>query len=211
MQKMMNVETTSLDGLAFDGQEFWISDCKERSLKRISLAEQKVLREIKFQPGGVPRALAFTNDALLVLNFDLQASEATDLIQINVMNGKILRTLPCPPELDSGIVWDGSSFVGGTRTLPGLLKFSPATGEVLGELSLGAPITAMAFDHGKLAVVLEGECKSTIALLNPETGEVLAEEQVSFAVGGMAWAEDMLVVTNPGDKEIYITRLKAEA
>ena len=37
MQKMMNVDTTSLDGMTFDGGDLWVSDIEERMLKKVSM------------------------------------------------------------------------------------------------------------------------------------------------------------------------------
>ena len=70
MQKMMTVDTTSLDGMTFDGGDLWVSDIEERMLKKVSIAHQSVLKQIKFLPGGIPRCMTFVNDSLVVVNFN---------------------------------------------------------------------------------------------------------------------------------------------
>lgn len=214
MQKMMAVETRSLDGISFDGADFWVSDVIERVLKKVSIHEQAVLREIKFMPGGVPRAVTYTNDSLLVLNYDPKAEVASDLIQINVMNGKTLRALHCPDEIDSGIAFDNTNFWGASFRHKLLMSFHPATGDVNQTIAMEYPVSALCFDGQHLVVVedlsSENGALSRISILHPKRREFLKSIELKAQISGITYAEDMLFYVNPQQKEIQVTRIRLD-
>jgi hypothetical protein len=215
MQKMMDVPTKSLDGISFDGADFWISDVAERSLKKVSIHEQKVVREIKFMPGGIPRAVTYTNDSLLVLNYDPKAQTASDLIQINVMNGKTLRALHCPDEIDSGIAFDNTHFWGSSNKHKCLLCFHPATGDVIKTVPMEYPVQALCFDGQHLIVVMDKHTEpdmplSSIAVFHPAKHLILKEMEIRAEITGITYAEDMLFYVNHPKLEIQVTRIKLD-
>ncbi|MBW7875595.1 MAG: hypothetical protein H3C47_06390 [Candidatus Cloacimonetes bacterium] len=215
MQKMMDVPTRSLDGISFDGADFWISDVVERTLKKVSIHEQKVLREIKFMPGGVPRAVTYTNDSLLVLNYDPKAMTASDLIQINVMNGKTLRALHCPDEIDSGIAFDNTYFWGSSYQNRCLLCFHPATGDIVKTVPMEYPVQALCFDGQHLIVVMDKRTDpqtplSQIAVFHPAKLQILKEMEIKAEITGITYAEDMLFYVNHQLSEIQVTRIKLD-
>lgn len=211
MQKIMQVETSSLDALTFDGNDLWISDVTEKTIKKVSIAEQQVLKEIKFLPGGIPRAMTFANDSLVVANFDPSLKVSSELIQMNVMNGKTLRTLTCPEEIDSGIVFDNTYFWGSSFETKKLYKFHPFTGEIEQEIPMDAPVCGLAWNGEHLIVGLD-KCEkqkfTSIVVLDIDSEKILGEVEVDARIGGLAFAENMIFYTNSEKKEIQVTRIK---
>jgi|GEM_PF-1136227 len=211
MQKMMTVETSSLDSMTFDGKDLWVSDIEEKKIKRVSIAQQKVIKEIKFLPGGIPRAITFANDSLIVANHNPQTQVSSELIQINVMNGKILRTLLCPEEVDTGLIYDQEYFWGASSTQKKVVRFNPSTGEVVREFETERVPSALGWDGQNLVISFakEGRKKTAgIAVMDPQTGELLNEEKIDVPIGGVAFAENMIFYTNSKLKEIQVTRIK---
>jgi hypothetical protein len=211
VQKIMEVETSSLAALTFDGNDLWISDTTEKTIKKVSIAEQQVLKEIKFLPGGIPRAMTFANDSLVVANFDPLVGESSELIQMNVMNGKTLRTLTCPEDLNSGIVFDNTYFWGSSYEKKELYKFHPFSGETDLVISMEFPVCGLAWNGEHLIVGLDKDPEknsTTIAILDIETQKILGETDVEAKIGGLAFAENMIFFTNVEKKEIHVTRIK---
>lgn len=214
MHKMMTVDTTSLDGMTFDGGDLWVSDVEERMLKKVSIAQQSVLKEIKFLPGGIPRCMTFVNDSLVVVNFNPQTETSTELIQINVMNGKTLRTLDCPDNIDGGIVFDNSYFWATSIKDAQLIKFDPSNGEVVATFDLETPACAIAFDGNNLVLALAkvGRKKTSgIAIFDPELGKIVGQEKIDADIPGVAFAENMIFYNHKKNKEIMVTRVKIDS
>jgi hypothetical protein len=211
VQTIMQVETSSLDGLTFDGRDLWISDVEDKSLKRVSLAEQSVLKRIEFAPGGTPKAICFANDSLLVLNYDKQNQITTEMIQINMMNGHILRSLPCPDFVDSGLVFDNTNFWGSSYREKCLCQFSAGTGELLHRIDFDSPVSALSWDGDNLVVGLdkfETDKCSVIGMLDIQTGVLSKTVEIDAHFGGIAFAEQMVFYTNREEKEIQVTRIR---
>ncbi len=213
MQKMMTVPTQSLDAITFDGADLWISDTLERKIKKVSIAEQRILREIKFAPGGVPKAMTFANDSLLVLNYDQVNKVSSDLIQINLMNGKTLRTLHCPSEVDSGIAFDNTSFWGGSYSARSIVKFHPGTSEVIARYEMDAPVRSLAWSGAYLFFILDrfdGEEKSGLVVFDTFKNKAIKEVEIRSVIGGIAFAEEMIFFTCQKTREIQVTRIKID-
>lgn len=211
MQKIMQVETSSLDALTFDGNDLWISDVVEKTIKKVSISEQQVLKEIKFLPGGVPRAMTFANDSLVVANYDSSLEVSTELIQINVMNGKTLRTLTCPEEIDSGIIFDNTYFWGSSAKTQALYKFHPSTGEIEQEIPMEAAVCGLAWNGEHLIVGLDkgkDHAFTSIIILDINSQKILGEQEVDARIGGLAFADNMIFYTSTENKEIQVTRIK---
>ena len=211
MQTMMNVDTTSLDALTFDGSELWVSDVEERTIKKVSVANQSILKEIKFLPGGIPRAMTFANDSLVVVNYDANRDVSSELIQINVMNGKTLRTLECPDNIDSGVVFDGTFFWGASAKDKTVFQFNPMSGEIQKSFETEFPVSALSWDgkHLVLAFAKEGRKKSSgVSVMDVSNGEILGSEKIDATIKGVAFAENMIFYTNAKAKEIQVTRIK---
>ena len=214
MQKMMTVDTSSLDGMTFDGGDLWVSDIEERMLKKVSIAQQSVLKQIKFLPGGIPRCMTFVNDSLVVVNFDPQTETSTELIQINVMNGKTLRTLECPENIDAGIVFDNSYFWASSIKDSQLIKFHPASGEVVQTYDLDIPANALTFDGKNLVLALAkiGRKKTAgIAIFDTREGKIIGEEKIDAEIPGLAFAENMIFYNHKKNKDIMVTRIKIDS
>ncbi len=211
MQKMMTVQTSSLDALTFDGNDLWFSDISEKKIKKVSIAQQKVLKEIKFLPGGVPRAMTFANDTLVVANYDPSTEQSSELIQINVMNGKTLRTLGCPETLDAGLVFDNTYFWGCSQKLKEIYKFHPATGETEDVISLDHPLSSIAWNGENMIVAYQPEKDkkiSVVGIFDTDSKKFLKEQVVEVEIAGMTFAEDMIFYTSRDLSEIQVTRIK---
>ena len=212
MQKMMTVNTESLDGLTFDGSDLWISDISEKKVKKVSIAEQNIIKEIKFLPGGIPKAISFVNDALLISNYDNLNEVTSEIIQLNVMNGKTLRTLKCPSYIDSGIAFDNENFWGASSKEQKICKFLVNTGETTQEFQYDSPVCAIGWTGTHLIAVfdkMDTEQCCEIALIDSKNGAVLSKVSIPNHVSGVTYAENMIFYTNSDLKEIQVTRLKA--
>ncbi|PCJ19589.1 MAG: hypothetical protein COB02_07535 [Candidatus Cloacimonadota bacterium] len=211
MQKMMTVDTTSLDGLTFDGNDLWISDISEKMVKKVSIAEQSIIKEIKFLPSGIPRAISFVNDALLISNYDSVNESTSEIIQLNVMNGKTLRTLNCPSFIDSGIAFDNENFWGASCKEQKICKFLVDSGEAIQEFQYDHPVLAIGWTgHHLIAAFdkMDTDKSCEIALINPKDGKVISKVDISNRVSGVTYAENMIFYTNSDLKEIQVTKLK---
>ncbi|MCO4781689.1 MAG: hypothetical protein KC646_05145 [Candidatus Cloacimonetes bacterium] len=211
MQKMMTVQTGSLDGLTFDGSDLWISDISEKMVKKVSIAEQNVMKEIKFLPSGIPKAISFVNDALLISNYDNINASTSEIIQLNVMNGKTLRTLNCPTFVDSGIAYDNHDFWGASSSEQKIVKFHVNSGETSTEFQYDFPVLAIGWTGQHLIAVFDkmdtDQC-CDIALICSKSGDILSSTSIPNKVSGVTFAESMIFYTNSDLKEIQVTKLK---
>jgi hypothetical protein len=208
---MMTVQTSSLDALTFDGNDLWFSDTSEKKIKKVSIAQQRVLNEIKFLPGGIPKAMTFANDTLVVVNYDPATELSSELIQINVMNGKTIRTLACPENLDTGLIFDNTYFWGCSRKLKEIYKFHPATGEIEAVIPIKHPIRSIAWNGENIIVAYqpdESKKVSIIGILDTPSQKFLKELAVEVEITGMTFAEDMIFYTIHDLSEIQVTRVK---
>jgi hypothetical protein len=170
-----------------------------------------VIKKIDFAPGGVPVGLSFANDTLLVLNYDIDQKISTEMIQINLMNGKTLRSLPCPEQVDTGVVYDNNFFWGSSASQKCICKFMPGTGELVDSIEFEFPVSALGWDGENLIVgqdKMEKEKVSSIGVYSVKAGKFLKETEIDCHIGGLTFAEEMVFYTSREAKEIQVIRFR---
>ncbi len=198
-------EIMDLQGLTWDGENFWALDSANVKLYKLSGATGQALATFDLQGAAYPTAVAW--DAQSQRLFVLDGNNAT-IYQINPDDGGVVRSLELTEGVPVGMAWgDGSLWVSDFDAAK-IYKISPEDGRVLQTILVGVPgaaLLSMGWGEGALWVY-DGN-QDMIYKLDSTNGQKLAELLPPGAMTvGLAFDGQHLWVADASDLKLYKVR-----
>ena len=158
-----------LHGLTYDGERVWF-------------ARGDRIEALDPESGEVTGALAVAAHAGTAFDGKYFYQIAENVIQkVDPKTGKVLRTIPCPGDSNSGLTWaEGTLWVGQYRDRK-IRQIDPETGKVLRTIESARFVTGVTWIDGELWHGTGEGDTSDLRRVDPKTGELL--EQIDMPPG----------------------------
>lgn len=192
-----------LQGLAWDGENFWALDSADLKLYKLSGSSGQALATFELTDAEYPTAVAWDAQRLFVLD-----GNSNRIYQINPGDGSVVRSVELSERVPLGMTWgDGKLWVS-DFDVPKIYQVSPEDGRVLGTISVGLPGAALlSISWGDGALWAYDGNHDMIYKVDATTGQKLAElVPPGPATVGLAWDGQNLWVADASELKLYTVR-----
>lgn len=193
---------TDLQGLAWDGENFWALDSANLTLYKLSGSHGQALETFTLSDTEYPTAVAWDGESRRLFVLD---GNANTIYQVNADDGTIVRKVELAEGVPLGMAWgDGSLWVSDFDAAK-IYKISPDTGQVLQTVLVGVPGAALlSLSWGQGALWVYDSNGDMIYKIDPASGQKLGE-LVPPGPGtvGLAWDRQSLWVADGSELKLY--------
>ena len=184
-------------GLAWDGQNLWVSDEGTNRIYKLSLSSGEVLESFP-GPGSSPQGLTWDGEALWVADPAMGR-----LYRVDVNTKAVLTSVKAPGEgIPLAIAWvEGQLWVADAPSQR-IYQLTPGDGRVLRSFAAPGPVPdGMAFDGRNLWVA---DLTQVLFRIDPQEGRVLDEDRfpVGSEVKGLVWIQGEPWIADAARSEI---------
>lgn len=193
---------TDLQGLAWDGENFWVLDSAHLTLYKLSGASGQVLATFALSDAEYPTAVAWDGEGRRLFALD---GNRNAVYQINPENGAVVGRLELSAGVPLGMTWgDGVLWVSDFDAAK-IYKISPDTGKVLRTVVVGvAGAALMSLSWGAGALWVYDGNGNMIYQIDPASGQKLGElVPPGPATVGLAWEGQRLWVADGSELKLY--------
>lgn len=198
-------EIMDLQGLAWDGENFWALDSANAKLYKLSGATGQALATFELSDTEYPTAVAWDGESRRLFVLD---GNANTIYQVNADDGAIVRKVELAEGVPLGMAWgDGALWVSDFDVAK-IYKISPDSGQVLQTVIVGVPGAALlSLSWGQGALWVYDSNGDMIYKIDPASGQKLGE-LVPPGPGtvGLAWDGQNLWVANGSELKLYKVR-----
>lgn len=194
-----------LQGLAWDGENFWALDSANLRLYKFSGSTGQPAATFELTDAAYPTAVAW--DAQNRWLFVLDGNDNT-IYQINPDDGSVVRSVELSEGVPLGMTWgDGKLWVSDFDE-PKIYQISPDDGRVLGTIAVGLPGAALlSVGWGDGALWVYDGNQDMIYKIDPTGGQKLVElRSPGMTTVGLAWDGQNLWIADASDLKIYKVR-----
>ena len=186
-------------GLAFDGENLWISSTKEHRICSMDPETGSLLRELNVSIAS-PWGLAWGVDCLWVADFD-----TLRIYRVDVESGRITQNIVAPGTAPTGLSWDGASLWVSDFSSHRFYKLDSTSGAVLRSFETPAPgynPSGLAWDGGSLWVA--DMSASYVFRVEPVGGGVVSSYySPGYYPSDLAWDGEHLWVLDYSKSAVY--------
>lgn len=194
-----------LQGLAWDGENFWALDSANVKLYKLSGTTGQALATFELADAEYPTAVAWDGESRRLFVLD---GNSNTIYQINPDDGSVVRSLELAGGVPLGMTWgDGSLWVSDFDAVQ-VYRVSPEDGRVLQTIIVGVPGAALlSLSWGAGALWVYDGNSDMIYKLDPASGQKLGE-LVPPGPGtvGLAWDGQSLWVADGSELKLYKVR-----
>jgi hypothetical protein len=201
-------------GIAFDGENLWISSANEGAIYKIEPSTGVILSSLETNLKS-PWGMAWDGSLLWVTDFDTMRIYGVDTI-----TSKIVSSIATPDGTPTGLTWDGDLVLADFEAHK-IFHLDPMSGAIIGEFTVPSPgynPSGLAWDGENLWVA--DMSASYIFMLDPINGDVLAYYySPGYYPSDLAWDNGYLWVldyststvykTEPGERAVETINVKA--
>lgn len=191
-----------LQGLAWDGEHFWVLDSANLKLYKLSGATGQALAVFELPLAEYPTAVAYDREGRRLFVLD---GNANKLYQVTPDDGAVRGELELSEGVPLGLAWGAGALWVSDFDAAQVYKISPDDGRVLQRVLVGVPrVAPMHLGWGEGVLWVYDGTGDMIYKLDPATGQKLGE-LVPPGPGtvGLAWDGQNLWVADGSDLKLY--------